>query len=244
MLQLDDSRDAGYDGMLAVPGLCRQRKAVLFDLDGTLLNSFSAVLNTMKEAFSRNGFVPPDGFNYASIWGKRESEVLLDIGVPGETIPQILQDWTLLEEEHGHKISCFPGVPELLVFLKSKGCKVGIVTGRSLAKTRAVPAAQALSEQLDVYITPDDTGKGKPDPEPVVYALNKLGISPDQAVFIGDSVVDITAASLAGVESVLVTWGGARDTAGFGYQPDHIVNSVEELKKLLTGPTETPLFSQ
>jgi HAD superfamily hydrolase (TIGR01662 family) len=189
----------------------------------------------MLLALQSYGFQPPEDFSYDEIWGKKEVEVLEAVGIPEDYIPRIRTEWTRLEEESGDEISYFEGVPQLLRLLKGRGCKVGVVTGRSLQKTRAVPVAHALKNQLDVFVTADDTNKGKPDPEPAFFALGKLNADPEQAIFIGDTVVDITMASLAGLKSVLVTWGGAKDADSFPSRPDYIVSTVEELKELLLG---------
>ncbi len=186
--------------------LINSYKVILFDLDGTLMDSSAAVYDTMLLALQRYGFQPPEGFVYTEIWGKKEVEVLTAVGVPEQYIARVGKEWTRLEGEHGEQITYYDGIPQLLRTLKERGCTVGVVTGRSTDKTRAVPAAQALKDQLDVYVTPDDTSRGKPDPEPVRFALEKLGAAPGEAIFIGDTVVDITMASLAGLISVLATW--------------------------------------
>ncbi len=215
--------------------LINSRKVILFDLDGTLMDSFSAVLNTMLSAIQANGFQPPEDFSFASIWGKSEDEVLRDIGIPEQYIPQIREEWNRLDEETGKEISLYDGIPQLLRTLQENGCMLGVVTGRSDQKTRVVPAAQALKNHLDVYVTPDDTSRGKPYPDQIFFALEKLGAVPSQTIFIGDSIVDITAAFLADCKSILVTWGGAKDASGFPHQPDYVVSTVDELKQLLLG---------
>ena len=199
------------DTKINMEPLINSRNVILFDLDGTLMDSFTAVLNTMISAVQTHGFNPPEGFSFASIWGKSEDEVLKDIGIPEQFIPQIREEWNRLDEETGKDISYYDGIPQLLTTLRENGCTLGVVTGRSDQKTRAVPAAQALKNSLDVYVTPDDTRRGKPDPDQIFFALEKLGAVPGQTIFIGDSIVDITAAFLAECQSILVTWGGAKD---------------------------------
>ena len=112
---------------------------------------------------------------------------------------------------------------------------MGVITGRNRKTTRTVPVALELEKIMDVFVNPDDTVKGKPDPEPIYFALEKLNYSPDQTIYIGDSANDIAAAFSAGCTSILVTWGGVKDASGFPARPDYIVTTVEELKKLLLG---------
>ncbi len=216
-------------------GLCQGPKAILFDLDGTLIESFGSVRDTLISALIHSGYQPPEGDVYGELFGRSEHDVFVKLGFPEEKIPGLMDEWTRCTEEYTGEIPYFEGIPELLQALRQRGCALGVITGRNRKTTRTVPLALELEKTMDVFVNPDDTVKGKPDPEPVFFALEKLNYSPEQTIYIGDSANDIAAAFSAGCTSILVTWGGVKDASGFPVQPDYVVSTVGELKKLLVG---------
>jgi HAD superfamily hydrolase (TIGR01549 family) len=215
--------------------LNHEPKAVLFDLDGTLIESFASVRDTLVSALLYCGYEPPAGNVYGELFGRSEHDVFVKLGFPEEKIPALMDEWTRFTSEYTGDIPYYEGIPELLQSLRQQGCALGIITGRNRKTTRTVPVALELEKIMDVFVNPDDTCNGKPDPEPVFFALKKIGFSPDQTIYVGDSANDITMANAAGCTSILVTWGGVKDATGFTSQPDYIVSTVEELKIRLLG---------
>jgi len=185
------------------------RRAVLFDLDGVLLNSRAAILATLAGIATASlgrritvADLPPGAATTPRI------EVLTALGVlnPDELCaiwwdPALATAGTAL----------FPGVPEGLMSIKDSGAATGLVTlqARSRLPWLLPPAVLAL---LDVTICWDDA-KPKPAPDGILLALSALGSTPAEAVFVGDTESDIAAAFAAGVTPIGAGWGYAGSAA-------------------------------
>ena len=123
---------------------------------------------------------------------------------------------------------CCPG-------LKAQGRKLGIVTAkRHRTVGLALDRFPALASAFDVVVGYEDTSRHKPDPEPVLLAIEQLAGAPDEAVYVGDSPFDIGAAKAAGVFAVAVGWGGIHpDERLLAEEPDAFVHTPEELLDVL-----------
>ena len=96
----------------------------------------------------------------------------------------------------------------VLETLRAEGRRLGIVTAKRRATVELAFSFLPLERFFDVVVGSDDTERHKPDPEPLLYALEQLDAEPQQAAYVGDSPFDIRAAKAAGVHAVAVTWGG------------------------------------
>ena len=129
---------------------------------------------------------------------------------------------------------CCVGIDDLLVRLKDEGRRLGIVTAKR-RKTVALAFDQIPLEHLfETVVGGDETERHKPDPEPLLLALERLGANPEETAYVGDAPFDVKAAKAAGVFSVAVTWGGihARERLE-AENPDAIVDNAEELYGVL-----------
>ena len=132
-------------------------------------------------------------------------------------------------------LEAFDELLELLPGLRAEGRKLGIVTAK---RHRTVDLALArfpqLASSFDVVVAHEDTERHKPDPDPVLLAVEKLGGSPDEAAYVGDSPFDIGAAKAAGVFAIAVGWGGIHpDERLLAQEPDAFVRTPEELLRAL-----------
>jgi pyrophosphatase PpaX len=126
-------------------------------------------------------------------------------------------------------------MPEVLRRLDAEGRRLGIVTAK---RHRTVALALArfpwLGEHVDVVIAQEDTQRHKPDPEPVLAAVERLGAEPSEAAYVGDSPFDIRAAKAAGAFAVAVGWGGIHsDGRLIAEEPDVFVHTPEGLLDVL-----------
>lgn len=181
---------------------------ILFDLDGTLVDSIELIVAAAMNAFaSRPGPAPT------------EAEIRRTIGRPLTTqfgpwlvddddLPFLIARYREYQLEHHDRLtSAYAGIPEALAALDAAGCAMGIVTSKVGFMAERALAHVGLDRYMRVVIAADATARHKPDPEPVFLALERLGAGAGDAVFVGDSPYDVAAGVAAGVRVVGVTWG-------------------------------------
>ena len=217
--------------------------AVLFDYDDTLAATYPPrVLAAEKAA---DGLLPPD-LNMDRImreWaGRPQMEIFRELS-GDESLAQRLFDiytreyWRLSPTQ----VKLFPGVREMLNSLTSRGFRLGIVTSKPrLLKNDEGPFGvelelerMGLASTFEVVVGWEDPKEPKPAPAPILFALEKLGLGPDDAVMVGDSHIDITTSKRAGTVSVGATWGTLARAMLVEAGPDHLIDSPDQLAPLL-----------
>jgi pyrophosphatase PpaX len=128
----------------------------------------------------------------------------------------------------------YAGIDRLLRDLSGAGVAVG---GRRRASAEIPAGLTGLSSHLDVLVTMEDTVLHKPDPEPLLLAVNRLGATPTEAVYVGDAIVDVQAARNAGMAAVAVTWGAGVREQLEAMAPDVVAETVDDLREALL-PTQ------
>ena len=208
---------------------------VLFDFDGTLMNTNSVIIESWQHTFKAMG-----------VKERPVEEIAKTLGEPLPlTMKNLFPDVDLEEpltiyrdfqsESFEGSITLFPGMGELVKTLSEKGYKLGLVTSRMEWSTMLGLEKYELKECFGAIVTADDTDKHKPDPEPVNIALSKLGSKAEESILIGDARFDVLCARNAGIKSVLVAWSIAltdEERAG-KYAPDHIIKTSEEVLLIL-----------
>lgn len=205
-------------------------KAVLFDFDGTIMDTNEVIINSWQHTFR-------------SLKGK-EADVNMLLGTFGEPLeisidkmlPEFSRDDAMrIYREYQYcnfkgLISLFPGVVEVLRELKGKDIKTAIVTSRLRRTTMEGIEKFDLHDFFDTVVTMEDTKKHKPDAEPAFEALRRLDIEAERAIMVGDSKFDIMCARNAGVKSVLVDWSvAAQAESGIENKADFKIRSLKEL---------------
>lgn len=206
----------------------------LFDLDGTLIDSGPMILASMKHAAK-------------TVLGRDIPEEVLAAAVGGQGLtmqmrlldPQRVDDLVQAYREHNEplheELEAFWEVVEVLPRLRAEGRRLGIVTAKRHASVQlAFDQLPGLEANFDVVIGAEDTVRHKPDPEPILEALARLGVSSADAAYVGDSPFDVRAAKAAGVYAVAVGWGGIHGADALEReQPDVLVRHAEELLGVL-----------
>ncbi len=206
---------------------------VLFDLDGTLLDSGGMILASLRHATRtvlRREI--PDAELLAPVGGSglRDQMLALD----RERAEELVAAYRKHNEPLHSQLVAFPGVASVLERLRAEGRRVGVVTAKRRATVAlAEPALPALAD-LDVVVTWEDTERHKPNPDPISFALERLGAQARSACYVGDSPFDVAAARSAGVLAVAATWGAIHTRERLETErPDAIVSSPEELLAVL-----------
>lgn len=184
-------------------------QAVLFDLDGTLLNSIEGIIECFGVVLK--DFVPGHTFT--------EHDMIMKIGEPvdrqmldfsgGQTrlVEPMVTRYRALMSGMLAQFPLYPGAEQTLMDLKKAGYKTGLVTSKSLAPTKITLERYGMYSWFDVIVTANDTVKHKPFPEPLMLAAEKIGVASAYSLFIGDSVHDIRCAHAAGADAGAAYWG-------------------------------------
>jgi len=207
---------------------------VLFDLDGTLIDSGPIILASMQHAVR-------------TVTGREMAyeELAATVGGQGlvaqmrELDPDRADELVDVYKQHNDPLhdtlEAFEELLAVLPRLKAEGRKLGIVTAkRHRTVALALDRFPELAEHFDVVIAHEDTERHKPDADPVLAAVERLGAEPSQAAYVGDSPFDIQAAKAAGAFAVAVGWGGIHsDERLLAEEPDAFVRTPEELLGVL-----------
>jgi pyrophosphatase PpaX len=206
---------------------------VLFDLDGTVIDSGAIILASMRHAAKEVLGVEP-----------KDEELMAAVGGPGleaqmhALAPDRVQELVTVYREHNEPLHeglvCCPGIDDVLVRLRDEGRRLGIVTAKR-RKTVELAFAQVPIEHLfETVVGGDETQRHKPDPEPLLLALERLGAQPEEAAYVGDAPFDVKAAKAARIFSVAVTWGGIHSRERLeAEEPDALVDAPQDLYGVL-----------
>jgi pyrophosphatase PpaX len=206
---------------------------VLFDLDGTVIDSGAIILASMRHA-SREvlGEEPPDEVLMAAVGGPG-LEAQMHALAP-DRVEELVRVYRAHNEPLHEELVCCPGMDDVLVRLKGEGRRLGIVTAKRRATVELAFNVLPLEHLFDTVVGGDETARHKPDPEPLLLAAERLDVNPKECAYVGDSPFDIRAAQAADMYAIAVTWGGIHDRAKLeAEEPDAIVDSAEELLGLV-----------
>lgn len=207
------------------------KKAILFDIDGTLLDAkqfiFKAfehsLLTNYQKQISWKDLLPLSGKSLVSCYQQL---------VPAGDIEILCQTHHNFQLQNLHLAAPFPSSIKTLKKLRQRKFKLGAVTNRSGNTVIKTLQLSGLAKYLDIVITADDVKKQKPHKEPIIKALKLLEVKPHQAILVGDTEVDVLAGKNARVQTVGVTYGVlGKDIKK--HNPDFIVNDIEELLDIL-----------
>jgi pyrophosphatase PpaX len=206
---------------------------VLFDLDGTVIDSGAIILASMRHAAKEVlGEEPSDELLMAAVGGPG-LEAQMQALAP-DRVDELVTVYRAHNEPLHDELVCCPGVHDLLVRLKDEGRRLGIVTAKRRATVALAFDVLPLDHLFETVVGGDETKGHKPDPEPLLLAAERLGVDPGDCAYVGDSPFDIRAAKAAGMLAVAVTWGGIHERAKLEAEhPDALVDDAEELYAVL-----------
>ena len=179
---------------------------VLFDFDGTLVNTNDVIIASWQHT-------------YMHYLGREESleKITACFGEPllltmEREFPEVdpresAGVYRNFQKENADElVKIFPGIKELLESLKTDGFRMGVVTSRTRESAQRYMDMFGIGDYFEEMVSCDDTDIHKPNPEPILLCLKKMGITAEEALMVGDSPFDIKCANNAGVKSVLVGW--------------------------------------
>jgi pyrophosphatase PpaX len=202
---------------------------VLFDLDGTVVDSGSIILASMRHATRE-------------VLGREfgDAELMQAVGGPGleaqmavfapDRVDELVRVYRAHNEPLHDDLEACLGMEDVLVRLHEEGRRLGVVTAKRRATVELAFARVSVAHLFETVVGGDETEKHKPDPEPLFLAAERMGADPAETAYVGDSPFDIRAARAAGMYAVAVTWGRIHDRERLEREePDAIVERAEEL---------------
>ena len=230
-LSLDEGATLRVDLCRPIPA-----RAVLFDIDGTLVDSVGAYLEVARVAAAPHGLeVTEEHVRQSLATGSNFWKgVVPEDRRDGDALRKAMsalaaREWPRVLREHGR---VFPGLAQTLDALKDLGILLGIVSG-ARPEVLELLRGESILERFDAVVLGDDVSRRKPDPEGIIKCLDKLGVAPEAAVYVGDTPVDIQASRAAGVFAVGVLTG-AGDSATLSAQwPDRLAASHANLSAIV-----------
>lgn len=203
---------------------------MLFDLDGTLVNTIPLIVASYQHAF-RTVLGEEVDQRRARAWiGRPLLPALLEERPEhGHELDRIYREWNLAN--HDRLLQPFDGVDRLLTGLPAAGVRTAVVTSKRAETAALALRGVGLDGMIDVVATLESTTEHKPSPAPLLHGAAVLGVEPGTCVYVGDALVDVQAAAAAGMGSVAVTWGAGEPAALA--RADHVCDSMEQLEALL-----------
>ena len=186
----------------------RPIRTVLFDLDGTLLDSIELIVQAFRHMMIRHHGEAPD----EAVWLRGIGTPLVDqiaelADGSDQAVEMLLTYRAYCIENHDAVVSSYAGMPEIVRALHGQGMKLGIVTSKRHEGAQRGLRSMGLQDLFPVVLGVDDVARSKPHPEPVLQALRMLDADAETAVFVGDSTHDMACGRAAGVRTAAVLWG-------------------------------------
>jgi pyrophosphatase PpaX len=206
---------------------------VLFDLDGTVIDSGAIILASMRHAAKEVlGAEPPDELLMAAVGGPGLEAQMHALAA--DRVEELVTVYRAHNEPLHDELVCCAGMEDVLVRLKDEGRRLGIVTAKRRATVDLAFNVLPLRHLFEIVVGGDETERHKPDPEPLLLAAQRFDANPESCAYVGDSPFDIRAARAAGMHAIAVTWGGIHDRAKLeAERPDAVVDTAEELYGVL-----------
>lgn len=207
---------------------------VVFDLDGTLVDTIDLIVASFEhahrevlgETIDRETVLPWIGRTLTDTWTELAPDHV-------EELLTTYRTWNLANLERLQRT--YPGVAELLRSLARAGVRVAVATAKGREAATASLAAGGLTESVETMVTMEDTERHKPHPDPIRCALERVGVSAAETVYVGDAVTDLQAARAAGVGAIAVTWGAGDAEQLRAEAPDAVCDTADELRRVLLG---------
>lgn len=207
---------------------------VLFDLDGTLLDSVPGIVDSFVATLAHYKVDPaPSRQQIISTLGRPLASQMIEFSGCETKAEKMVAYYIDHNQKLIPQMDLFQGARESLSKLKESGYKVGVVTAKYRKSAFMSFEKFGFEKSMDILVTGSDTENHKPHPEPLHHAMGKLDASPETTVYIGDAVHDIQAAKAAGCHSIGALWGPNPPDVLIGEKPTLTCKSISEIHNFL-----------
>jgi pyrophosphatase PpaX len=207
-------------------------RAVVFDLDGTVVDSVELIVVSFQHAIR-------------VVLGREASyeEAIANVGRPlleqmamlspehAEELVAVYREFN--HREHDRMLTLYDGMLNLLHTLQLGGVRLGLVTSKSRFTTQMAFDLTGIESYFDEVVCADESPRNKPSPDPILLCLERLGVPPAEAAYVGDAPADIQAATAARVHAIGVTWGVFSEETLLAEKPDILVHTIPQLAEVL-----------
>lgn len=209
-------------------------KSVLFDMDGTVLDTLDDLCNAVNHTLSYYGYPVISKFQCAQNLGNGARYLIEKSAPEGVEIDQMLKDYMQYYNEHCLVDTApYSGILELMNRLKENGVKMAIISNKPDKATKEL-SRKFFSDIVDFAVGESETVKRKPNPDAVLAAADYFGLKKEECVYIGDTEVDVQTGINAGIDVIAVLWGFRTKEQLMKSGATVFANSSDELLELLT----------
>lgn len=207
---------------------------VIFDLDGTLVDSINLIVASYQHAFTTVLGHPWDEAEIRT-WIGQSLYGAMKRAAPeqADEIFRVYTEWNVANTER--LLKGYPGVPELLADLAAAGVRMGVATSKRDEPAHWAMKLAGIDALVPLLVHHDSVDEHKPSPKAVLLAASELDADVADCVYVGDAAVDVLAANNAGMDSVAVTWGAGTRASIEAARPTVTCNTIDELRAALLG---------
>ena len=206
---------------------------VLFDLDGTVVDSGAIILASMRHATRQVLGIEAEDAELMQAVGGPGLEAQMAAFAP-DRVDELVRVYRAHNEPLHDELEACDGMEDVIVRLHEDGVRLGVVTAKRRSTVDLAFARLRVGHLFETVVGGDETEQHKPEPAPLLLAAERLGVDPIDCAYVGDSPFDIRAAKAAGMFAVAVTWGRIHDRSRLeAEEPDAIVDRAEELLGVL-----------
>ncbi len=219
---------------LSADGSCTDSAPVrylLFDLDGTLIDTTELILSCYRASVSRLVDNPPSDEDILKGFGTPLRDQLWRL-FPSlrDRREELVAMWLRAYEElHDRLVKPFPETAEVLGELRRRGYPLGVVTSKDRRDAERAMAMFGLDGVVDVLVCVDDTVQHKPHPEPILKGLELMAARPKESMYVGDSLSDMKAGREAGLRVAAALWGPFPKGLLLEFGPDYCLRTIRDL---------------
>ena len=201
---------------------------VIFDIDGTLTSTNELIFATFNHVTQKYLNKSMTNEEIIALFGPTEDKILEDWF--GDDVEEVRKDYYAFYTDNHEMADIYPGMKELLHFLKEKNVLISIYTGKGREATLITLKKLGIYDLFDLVISGSDVKEHKPSPEGIQMFLDKFSLEKERVLMVGDAPADISAARTAGVQVASVVWDSYAYEKVMSMESDFVFHSVEELK--------------
>lgn len=205
-------------------------KAILFDFDGTLCDTAPIIVDTMRRTFTALKRPIPTESEMRATIGLPLVKALQQLGrLTNDEAPVAVKMYQGLFPKNGGTARFFPGVATTLAALHERGVRMAVCTSREVVSLLAMLRANGVARYFETQATNTDGLPPKPDPAPALFLLERMSLSPEQTLVVGDTTYDIAMGNAAGCPTCAVTYGNHSRERLATAAPTYTIDSFEQL---------------